>query len=249
MRKLFSRLLVCLATSVAGFLAASPANADWSDGFESYANGTLLNNVGGWGGWGASAASAGTATNAFARTGSNSITVAGPSGDAVHPFLPGEYSTGVVVVEAWMLLNQNQHTANAWFIVNNQYQNNGGAGTVWATQLQFSNTTGLVSAANAPAGGSGTAPINYGVWTQIRILYDWANNTQTTFYNGTQMSTGVATNAPPLQVQNIDLFQEGTTTNVAFYDDFSVTVIPEPTSAGCLAFAICGSLLFRRRKA
>ncbi len=66
-------------------LGPSAAMAQWSDGFEAYADQKLLDNVGGWAGWDDDPGAAGTATSAQAHSGDLSILI-GPSADAVHPF-------------------------------------------------------------------------------------------------------------------------------------------------------------------
>lgn len=223
--------------SVAVMVLGPPAAmADWSDGFETYDDQQLLFNVGGWSGWDDGAQFAGTATSAQAHSGEMSILV-GPSADAVHPF-DGEFTSGLWTMSAWMLMFEEDHTADTFLIVNNEY-NHGGPYT-WTIEMQFDVTSGTVLddfRAHDPI------PIAYGRWAEIVINFDLTNDRQTTFYDGQQLSTGTMTRSSgdPLKIANIDLFSTGAT---AYYDDFNIT--PEPASA-LLMLLGAGAVLRRRR--
>ncbi len=211
--------------------------AQWSDGFESYASGTLLDNVGGWAGWGNSPAAAGTATNAQAHSGENSIIITGGA-DAVHPFA-GEFTSGQVSLTAWMLLFRNDHTTDTFFIVMNEYTHAGN--WTWTIEMQFDTATGNVLDDFRPE--TNVIPIAYDRWAEIRIDFDLDADTQTTFYDGIELSTGTLTRSAgdPLEIANIDLFTMGAT---SYYDDLSV--VPEPSS--CLLVLIGVGALLRRRR-
>ena len=228
------RSLMVSMVAIAGFASAS--SAQYFDGFEAYASGTLLDNVGGWAGWDNSPAAAGTATNAFAHTGENSIII-GPGADAVHPFTG--FTSGQWTMTAWMLLFRNDHTSDTFFIVNNEY--NHGGPYVWTIEMQFDVTTGTVLDDFRP---ETPIPIAYDRWAEIRIDFDLTNDTQTTFYDGQLLSTGTMTRAAgnPLVIANIDLFTLGAT---SYYDDISI--IPAPGAMGLLA--VSAGLFLRRRRA
>ena len=86
-------------------------------------------------------------------------------------------------------------------------------------------------------------PIAYDRWVEIVIDFDLTNDTQTTFYDGQELSSGTMTRSSgdPLEIANIDLFSTGAT---AYYDDFSI--VPEPAS-GLLMLLGAGAILRRRR--
>lgn len=212
------------------------AMGQWSDGFEAYDDQQLLHNVGGWTGWDDGAEFAGTATTAQAHSGEKSI-LAGPSADAIHPF-EGEFTSGMWTVSAWMLMFEDDHTADTYFIVNNEYAH--GGPYVWTIEMQFDVTTGTVL---DDFRAETAIPIAYGRWAEIVIDFDLDNDLQTTFYDGQQLSTGTMTRSSgdPLEIANIDLFSTGAT---AYYDDFNI--VPEPASALLLLLG-AGAVLRRRR--
>ena len=65
------------------------ANAQFSDNFDSYANGQVLDGVGGWQGWWMNAAVAGRASNAFSNSSPNSIIIKNNNDDLI----PFKFST------------------------------------------------------------------------------------------------------------------------------------------------------------
>lgn len=219
-------------------MAPATALAQWSDGFESYGDGQLLYNVGGWTGWDNSSGAAGTATSAQAYTGSRSI-VAGPSADAIHPF-SAEFTSGQWTLSAWMFLSRNDHIADTYFIVNNEY-NHGGPYS-WTIEMQFDTSTQRVlddfRTENAVS-------IAYDRWAEIRIDFDLDNDLQSTWYDGQLLSTGILAYAGgPLEIANIDLFSTGAT---CYYDDFNI--VPAPSALALLGLGGIGFAGRRRRRA
>ncbi|MCC6907393.1 MAG: PEP-CTERM sorting domain-containing protein [Phycisphaerales bacterium] len=228
-----------LAGIAALAIAPASAMAQWSDDFESYGDGELLFNVGGWTGWDNTMGAAGTATSAQARSGNRSI-LAGPSADAIHPFA-GEFTSGQWSLSAWMFMYRNDHTADTFFIVNNQY--NHGGPYVWTIEMQFDVTTQTVLddfRTETPIA------IAYDRWAEIRIDFDLDNDTQTTWYDGQMLSTGTMTrsNGDPLEIANIDLYSTGAT---SYYDDFNI--IPAPGTIALLGLGGLGFAGRRRRRA
>lgn len=224
-------------------VAFSPALAlaQWSDGFESYGDGQLLYNVGGWTGWDDSSGAAGTATSARAHSGNQSIS-AGASADAIHPF-SGEYTSGQWTLSAWMFLGRDDHSADTYFIVNNEY-NHGGPYS-WTIQMQFDVTTQTVIDDYAAFRVGSPLDIAYDRWAEIRIDFDLDNDTQTTWYDGQQLSTGIMAYAGgPLAIANIDLYSTGAT---AYYDDFNI--VPAPSALALLGLGGIGFAGRRRRRA
>ena len=190
------------------------------DGFERYPLGAL--NAGGWDG---SAGARGVVTDAFSFTGTKSIEISGGA-DAVHPF--AGIRSGVHTVTAQMLLFANDHTTDTFFIVNNEY-NHGGPYT-WTIEIQFDAATGTVLDDFRP---HTPILIAYDRWAEIRIVFDLDNDVQTTFYDGTMLSTGTMTReaGDPLEIANIDLFTLGAR---CFYDDITVEAGPcDPCDMNC----------------
>ena len=62
------KLSAFVGGAAALLLAAGSASAQWSDNFDSYANGTLLDNINGWAGWDDIGIDAATVTDAQSRS-------------------------------------------------------------------------------------------------------------------------------------------------------------------------------------
>lgn len=220
-------------------IAPAAALAQWSDGFESYSDGQQLYNVGGWTGWDDTQSASGTATSAQAHSGDLSILI-GPTADAIHPF-SGEFTSGQWTLSAWMFMYRNDHIADTYFIVNNEY--NHGGPWVWTIEMQFDVSTGTVL---DDFRNETPIAIAYDRWAEIRIDFDLDNDTQSTWYDGQLLSTGTMTrNAnDPLVIANIDLFSTGAT---CYYDDFNI--IPAPGALALLGLGGIGFAGRRRRRA
>lgn len=213
-RVLFSVVLVILALAVATVAYASPF---WYDGFEAYANGTVLQGVGGWKGWDNDPTFAGVVSNAQAHTGANSIAI-GPAADAVHEF-SGYGSGGAYDIIAWTYVPSTM-TGEQYFIVLNTY--NDGGPYNWSTQILFNATTNVVSAVDF---GTTTTLIE-DQWVELRVHVDLdpTVDQQTMYYNGVQFAQGSwtdgASGGGALNIDTIDLFGNGAST--MYYDDISI---------------------------
>ena len=227
MKRLF--MVACAALAV-----TAAAHATWIETFESYPNGTLLDNVGGWYGWDNSPAAAGLVTNTMQYAGVNSVEISGGA-DAVHPFTG--YTSGQWVMTAYQYIPSGM-TSDTFFIINNEY-NHGGPYT-WAFQMQFDMTTGMVLDDNRP---ENTVPIVFDQWMEIRVEIDLDADTLNSFYGGAALSSGTYAllAGDPLEIANLDLFTQGTT---AFYDNISL--IPAPGVLAMLGLA--GLVGVRRRR-
>lgn len=223
--------------AVAGM--ASAASAQYSEGFESFAPGTLMaGGLGGWDGWGGDPAAAGMISDAQAHSGNVSISTANPgAADAVHPFTG--ITSGVQTLIAWQYIPTSGFTADTFFIVMNAFTGSGGT---WTIEMQFDIATGNVL--DDFRAETNVIPIVFDQWSEIRIVFDLDNDAQTTFYNGVELSTGTMTRSSgdPLEIANIDLFSTG---GEAFYDDISIT--PAPGAMGVLALG-AGAFMRRRRR-
>ncbi len=227
------RSILVSMIAVAGL--ASAASAQFFDGFEAYPDGPLF--AGGWDGWDGSPGARGVVTSAFAYSGEKSILIAGGA-DAVHPFAPGEFSSGQWTMTAWMLLFRNDHTSDTFFIVNNVYNHNGPY--QWTIEMQFDVATGNVLDDFRP---ENVVPIAYDRWVEIRLDIDLDADTVDTYYDGALLSSGqYAIRGGPVEIGNIDLFTTGAT---SYYDDLNI--VPAPGAMGLLALG-AGAFMRRRRR-
>ena len=217
MKRKFVLLAVVLA--ILALVAATVAFASpfWYDNFDSYANGTVLQGVGGWKGWDNSPAAAGTVSNAQAYSGPNSVAI-GPAADAVHEFT-GYTSGGIYDITAWTYVPSTM-TGEQYFIVLNTYAD--GGTNNWSTQILFNATTNLVSAVDFGA----TTALLEDQWVELRVHVDLnpAVDQQTLYYNGVQFAQGSwtdgASGGGALNIDTIDLFGNGAST--MYYDDISI---------------------------
>lgn len=212
-RVLFSVVLVILALAVAAVAYASPF---WYDGFEAYANGTVLQGVGGWKGWANDPAAAGVVSNAQAHTGANSIAV-GPAVDAVHEF-DGYSGSGKYDVTAWTYVPANM-TGQQYFILLNTYADVGTNN--WSNQILLDAAAGQVIADTVVGGTTTLIPDQ---WVELRIHVDLDADLQTMYYNGVQFGqeswTGGVSGGGALNIDAIDLYGNGAST--MYYDDISI---------------------------
>lgn len=210
---LLSVVLAILALALAAVAYAAPF---WYDGFESYANGTVLQGVGGWKGWDNNPAAAGTVSNAQAHTGANSVAI-GPAADAVHQFT--EYNTsGAYDIVAWTYVPANM-TGQQYFILLNDY--NDGGPYNWSNQILLDAANGQVI---ADTNVGGTTTLIPDQWVELRIHVDFDADMQTMYYNGVQFAmeswTGGVSGGGFLSIDAIDLYGNGAST--MYYDDISI---------------------------
>jgi len=195
---------------VAGIALAltSPAFAQWSDNFDSYAANQSLSNVGGWFGWDNVPAAAATVDGSRSRSFPNSLRV-DPTTDAVRPQLGAV--GGRWTLTAWQYIPSPQ-AGDLYFILNNVY-NHGGPYS-WTTQLKCSN--GMVvddMRTHTPR------PIVYDQWVEFRAEIDLDANSVAYFYNGELVSQGTYASSGPVAIENLDLFSTGGT---CYWDDISL---------------------------
>ncbi len=220
-------------------LVGTVASASFFDNFDSYLNGQALDGTpddGGWKGWDNTPAAGGTVTNLLSLSPENSVQVAGPT-DLVHEF----NETGAGFVFSIQQFIPSGTIGTTYFILLNTYKD--GGPDSWSTQVPFNLVAGTV-AADQPGGGA-TLPIVFDRWMEIRVVADFATNTQSVYYGGALLSSGAWTDANgQLALQAVDLFANGA--DAVYYDD--IGVVPEPSSLFALAGFLPGLAFLRRRK-
>lgn len=225
--------------SAALVLTTAVASAQWSDNFDSYPNGTVLHNIGGWFGWDNVPNAAGTVTNERSRSAPHSMKIWGDD-DAVRPFTG--YTSGQWVFTAWQYIPSGLDQMT-YFIINNRY--NHGGPYEWAVETHMNPATGFVNEQLRDPNGVNRKPIVYNQWVEIRTVIDLTANSMEHYYNGQLLASGIWTiRGGPVEIAALDLFAgapSGHNTPV-YFDDISL--VPEPAAALLL---LVGLGLLRRR--
>ena len=176
----FSLMLACILC-----LSANVADAQFSDNFDSYSDGQVLNGVNGWGGWGGDLPSAATVSNAQSNSAPNSLRIENFD-DAVNAL--GAPTSGCWEFSCQMYIPSDT-TGMPYFIMLNQYSDAdaaaGCANCVWSIQLQFDAENGLLlddydASMNCNA-------IVFDQWFEVRIVFDLDNDQCSQFVNGVQL--------------------------------------------------------------
>ncbi len=198
----------------------------WGDGFEDYAAGTLLYNVGGWTGWDDQSYAAGTVSAAQAHSGVHSIAV-NDTADAIHPFSP-VYDGGQWRITAWQYLPSNLGSTS-YFVVNTYYQH--GGPYFWGVELHFTPGLGCYDAMRDPSATT-PVPLVYDQWVEIRIEVDFDAGylgTVHQYYNNQLVRSGdwITGSVGQLAIANIDLYAPHSA--VVYYDDIEVRPVAAST--------------------
>lgn len=201
-----------------------PSGLQWQDNFDSYDNGTVLYNVGGWTGWDNNPAAAGIVTNVQARSAPHSIEVRDTS-DAIHPFTG--FEGGRWTLTAWQYIPSNL-SGTTYFVVNSWYQHFGPY--YWTVELHFDPATDLVNDAIRDPGGASSLPIVYDQWVEIRCEIDLTAGlgSISEYYNNQLLFTGnwIAGSIGQLNIGNVDLYAPHATP--VYYDDLSLLPNNDP---------------------
>jgi hypothetical protein len=209
--------LVLTRFALPALLISLPAAAvaQWSDNFDSYANGSGIIGQGDWEGWDGSAAPNATVTNVLSTSAPNALEV-GPIADVVQRF--SGVDSDMWIFTAWQYIPGNA-TGDTYFILLNAYTPDGnGTNENWSTQLRFGG--GVVESEFEAV----TLPLLVDQWVEIRVVIDFTSDTQSIFYGGAPLSTkswtqGVS-GAGTLNLAAVDLFGNGA--SPVYYDDFEL---------------------------
>jgi hypothetical protein len=206
------RLLATLAA-----IAALPAlaQAQWSDNFDSYANGTPLHGVGGWAGWDNNPGATGYVTNAQSHSAPHSVEIR-PTTDLVQQF-------NGVGANTWMISGWSYcptgGTGEQYWILLNTYVAGDPTSNNWSLDLLFDQTGGVVRDFDNPA--TPTIPLIRNQWVQVRVVIDFTANTQQVFYGATLFTTKSwtegASGGGKLNLDALDLYSNAGST--IYWDD------------------------------
>jgi hypothetical protein len=219
-------VLVCLPATAIG---------QWSEDFDSYADGSSMHGQGGWKGWGNDPTWTAYVTSAQSLSSPQSVDISLNS-DLVHEY--AGYTTGQWVYTAWQYIPEN-FSGQSYFILLNTYSDSGTNN--WSTQVRFDSGLGIVESEFDYS----QLPLITGRWVELRNEIDLDADSQSIYYDGQLLVTkswtaGVSGNGA-LNIGAVDLFANGAST--VYYDDISL--VPEPAS--CLLLALAAALGLRRR--
>jgi len=204
-----------------------PKRADtiWSDNFDTYQKGQLLDGTsddGGWKGWDNNPDAFGTVTDEIARSGySDKIT---GSSDNVHEY---DVEAGTFTYDAWQYIPTN-FTGITYFILLSDYWDGGDTECKWAVQVNFDADNQYVMSEFDGV----TLPLKTGKWCEIQVEINLTRDFFTFTYDGDILIAKNWTAGPNnqmdgmLKLSAIDLFANGA--SPVYYDDLSITTTGTP---------------------
>jgi len=129
----------------------------------------------------------------------------------------------------------------SYFVLNNAYVD-GGNGTAWAGETSFD----LAANTLKDDFGTGTLSIVRDQWVELRFDINLDANTVNLYYNGTQYgSREWAGTGAPVGIAAVDLYSD-VSQNV-YYDNISLSAVPEPGSASLfVVLGLVGGIVRKR---
>lgn len=222
---------------------ACAAQAQYSENFDSYAAGGNMHGQGGWKGWGNAAGAGAIVSSSQAKSAPNSVNITGGS-DLVHEF---NFTGGQWRISIDQYVPSSGMTGNEFYLIfMNQYTDAGGGGGNWSIQTVGNLTTGVFTENGGSdfAGHSSTLPIVRGEWANWTLDVDLGANSVQQYYNGAAFGPAHQWQQSGVNaIGAIDLFANGT--GPVYYDNLSITQIPEPS---VLALIGLGGLAFGLRR-
>lgn len=208
---------VWVVCSAAAFMAGGAFGQLLDDDFESYDCGEGIGGNGIWSYWDGDPTWDSFVSCDQAHAGTKSLDIVGDS-DTVAIFDADECGAGVLT--AWQYVPGNM-SGLSYFIFQDIY--NHGGPYDWAIQVNMDTSTGVIS---DDVSGN-TLPLITDQWVEIRVEIDIDNDTQTFFYGGDELYSGVwngyvsGAGGGADDLGALDLFANGATS--VYYDDVSVT--------------------------
>jgi hypothetical protein len=212
-------------------LLAVPGRAQWTDGFESYPDGSPLEGQGDWHGWDGNDTLFSVVTSNLAHSGQQCVSV-GPGADTVHEYAGHTFGKWLlrtyVYVPSW-------YVGRTYFMVLNAYQD--GGPYQYSVQLSFDGDNDEV---DCPCGSTMTmsVPLVRDQWVELRCEIDIAGDYVEFYYNGALLagwawSTGSngLSSFTELGIEAIDLWPSLNSdphTRELFFDDFELSFFSGP---------------------
>jgi hypothetical protein len=162
----------------------------WMDDFEAYAAGSQVVGQGGWEEWGAGAGA--LVSNAFARSGANSIDV-NTTTDLVHRF--EGYTDGKVALTAWQYIPTG-YSGQTYWVMLDQYA--AGGPYDWVMQWYFDSATGVIRGWFGSSTEIATIPYVLDQWVEIKVVAHFDEDWCEILYNGTQLDDPAVPDHPTI---------------------------------------------------
>jgi hypothetical protein len=197
-----------------------PLNDIWSDSFDTYTLGQLLDGTsddGGWKGWDANPAAYGTVSDAYAYSAPYSDEISAAS-DNVHEYTITE---GTFDFTAWQYI-PSDFVGASYFILLSDYLDGQGTANTWALQIGFNSYYNTVISEFDGV----SCPLVKGQWVQLKTSVNLTSDWFQFFYNGDLLiekawsSTVQNTGGGPLVLSAVDLW--GNNSSPVYYDNLTI---------------------------
>jgi len=178
-------LIPCMRplTWLAATLVLSPlASAQWTDGFEAYLDGSVLEGQGGWHGWDGVDTPHSVVASQFASEGLHSVQVNAGS-DTVHEFAGFDSGKWMIVTDVY---TPSSFVGKVYFLVMNLYQD--GGPYQWAVQLGLNGDT-LEVECDCGSGTPATTPLVFDRWVELEVIVDFSIDETQIRYDGVLLGT------------------------------------------------------------
>jgi hypothetical protein len=207
-------------------LFRSKADVIWSDNFDTYTEGQLLDGTpddGGWKGWDNVPDAYGTVSSEQARSAPYSDKIELAS-DNVHEY---DITSGTFTFTAWQFI-PTEFSGISYFILLSDYTDGAGQNNKWAVQVNFDADNQYVMSEFDAV----TLPLKTNQWVEIRLEINLTSDWFQFFYGGDLLIEKAWTSGPNNQMDGflalkaIDLFANGA--SPIYYDDLSITTTGTP---------------------
>jgi len=227
-----TRWVSLLTFAAALALVPAAANADWSDNFDAYANGSGLHGQGSWRGWDGNPAFNAFVSSRFAHSAPHSAEIR-PTSDIVQQYTG--VNSGLWTISGWSYVPSGGF-GDQYFILLNTYAE--GGPNNWSLDLGFDQDTGQI----VDFDDVNTPPLQMirDAWVPVRVEIDFNADLQRIFYGVsllTQKSwTEGASGGGVLNLDALDLYSNAST--AIYWDDLELreegATSVEPTTWGAV---------------
>ncbi len=225
---------------------ASSAYGSFSENFDGFANGHVLDGTAddnGWIGWSGSYDARGFVTNAQYASSPNSVVIAG-STDLVREFTGA--TSGLWSFTISMYIPTNFSGVMTSFILMNKYDGSAGTGNNSVFLTFFSSEGRVYDELASLDYHSVYAPFITGQWVPLNFQIDLAGNTVKTYYNGSLLSTHswLSDGQSASAIAGVDLWAGGS--SAVYYDNITLAPVPVPPAVWLLGSGLVGLIGIRR---